>query len=201
MDSKQKLVDAYRHLLPTFNVTYLPKFYRDFALFPARSRELASLALQQIGARNLYDGFLDNKVEILINAPARDRLSAQLGHVSINIGGVIYSRAPTVWDIRSKENYLGTQQGMRNTIGYVMQLDEAGKCRLFQSVLSHIVQDKQYNVLDHRCTQEIISAFADLNIDIVDPRTPITEVFSPTNMDNFLKHAQQVIQTNFYPKQ
>ena len=195
------MVDAYRRLLPTCNAAYLPKFYPDFARFPDRSRELASLVLEQLGARNLYEGFRDNKVEILISDSLLGYMGSQFGHVVINIGGVIYSRAPTVWDIRSKETYLKDQQDKRSTIGYVMQLDEAGKHRLFQSVLGKIIRDEKYSLTDHSCSKEIISAFADLNINIVDPRWTIADVFAPADIDSFLKHSPQVIQKNLYPKQ
>lgn len=82
-----------------------------------------------------------------------------------------------------------------------MQWDEAGKHRLFQSVLGKIVRDEKYSLTDHSCSKEIISVFADLNINIVDPRSTIADVFSPTDIDNLLKHSQQVIQKNLYPKQ
>ncbi|HWZ46653.1 MAG TPA: hypothetical protein VNX00_00330, partial [Herbaspirillum sp.] len=119
IEIKQKLVDTYRQILPTLNAVYLLKFYPDFASFPARTREGASRAIEQIGALNFHEGFLNNKVEILISDSLLTKMGSQFGHVAINIGGVIYGRAPSAWDIRGKEQYLSDQEVSRSTIGYV----------------------------------------------------------------------------------
>jgi hypothetical protein len=200
IEVKQKLVDAYRDILPALNEAYLPKFYPDYVHFPARSQAAASKVVELIGALNLHDGFLDNKVEILISDGLLTRMGSQFGHVAINIGGVIYGRAPDAWDIRGKEKYLSDQGDIRNTIGYVIQLDEAKKQKLFTSVLNKIVKDEKYSVIDHSCSGEIISSFAELGINIVDPRWTVGDVYAPADIDNFLQHSKQVIDINAYPK-
>ncbi|HEY4074391.1 MAG TPA: hypothetical protein VGM52_14950 [Herbaspirillum sp.] len=121
IEAKQNLVDTYRQLLPALNAAYLPKFYADYPRFPAVSRADASKVIEKIGALNLHEGFLDNKVEILISDGLLTRMGSQFGHVAINIGGVIYGRAPSAWDIRGKEKYLSDQGDLRSTIGYVIQ--------------------------------------------------------------------------------
>lgn len=200
IEIKQRLVDAYHQLLPALNAAYLSKFYPDYGRFPTRSREDASKVIEQIGALNFHEGFLDNKVEILISDSLLTRMGSQFGHVAINIGGVIYGRAPAAWDIRGKEQYLSDQGDLRSTIGYVIQLDDAGKQKLFQSVVNKIVQDQKYSLVDHSCSGEIVSSFAELGINIVDPRWTVGDIYAPADIDNFLKHSKQVIQINPYPK-
>jgi hypothetical protein len=200
IELKRKLVDGYRQLMPALNAAYLSRFYPDFARFPTRSREGASLAIEQIGALNFQEGFLDNKVEILISDSLLTRMGSQFGHVAINIGGVIYGRAPAAWDIRGKAKYLSDQAIARSTIGYVIQLDEAGKQKLFQSVVNKIVKDEKYSLDDHSCSGEIASSFAELGINIVDPRWTVGDIYAPADIDNFLKHSTQVIQINIYPE-
>jgi hypothetical protein len=162
IEIKKKLVDAYRQLMPALNEAYLHKFYPDYERFPEISRENAIVVIGKIGALNFYEGFLDNKVEILISDSLLTKMGSQFGHVAINIGGVIYGRAPTAWSIRGKEEYLSKQETMRSTIGYVIQLDDAEKQKLFQSVINKIVQDEKYSLVDHSCSGEIISSFAEL---------------------------------------
>jgi hypothetical protein len=142
---------------------------------------------------------LDNKVEILISDSLLTKMGSQFGHVAINIGGVIYGRAPTAWSIRGKEEYLSKQETMRGTIGYVIQLDDVQKQKLLQSVINKIVQDEKYSLIDHSCSAEIVSSFAELGINIVDPRWTVGDIYAPADIDNFLKHSEQVIQTNPYP--
>lgn len=197
---KQHLLDAYRELIPALNTAYLSKFYPDYALFPERSRAGASKAIEQIGAFNFSEGFLDNKVEILISDVRLASLGSQFGHVAINIGGVVYGRAPTTWDIRGKEKFLTDQEASRSTIGYVIQLDEIGKRKLFQSVINKIITDAKYSLIDHSCSGEIISSFAELGINIVDPRWTVGDIYAPADIDNFLKHSEQVVKINLYPK-
>lgn len=200
IEIKKKLVDAYRQILPTLNEVYLLKFYPDFASFPALSRADASRVIEQIGALNFHKGFLDNKVEILISDSLLTHMGSQFGHVAINIGGVIYGRAPSAWDIRGKEKFLSDQGKLRSTIGYVIQLDDAGKQKLFQSVINKIVQDQKYSLVDHSCSGEIVSSFAELGINIVDPRWTVPGIYSPADINNALQHSKQVIQINPYPK-
>jgi hypothetical protein len=198
IEVKQKLVETYRTILPTLNEVYLLKFYPDYAYFPARSKAGAKLLIEQIGALNLHEGFMDNKVEILISDSQLTRMGSQFGHVAIKIGAVVYGRAPAAWDIRAKEEYL-IGQNARNTIGYVIQLDEAEKQKLFQSVVNKIVRDAKYSLIDHSCSGEIVASFAELGINVVDPRWTIGDIYAPADIDNFLKHSKQVIQTNLYP--
>jgi hypothetical protein len=200
IETRQNLVDAYRQLLPALNAAYLTKFYPDYASFPVRSREGASRVIEKIGALNFHEGFLDNKVEILISDGLLTRMGSQFGHVAINIGGVIYGRAPDAWDIRGKEKYLSDQGELRSTIGYVIQLDDAQKQKLLRSVINKIVQNEKYSLTDHSCSGEIVSSFAELGINIVDPRWTVGDIYAPADIDNFLKHSQQVIHINPYPK-
>lgn len=197
---KQQLVHAYRDLMPALNRAYLTRFYPGYESFPVRTREGASKLIEQIGAFNFHEGFSDNKVEILISDGLLTRMGSQFGHVAINIGGVIYGRAPDTWDIRGKEKYLSKQQTLRSTIGYVLQLDDVGKQKLFESVINKIVKDEKYSLVDHSCSAEIISSFAELGINIVDPRWTIGEIYAPVDIDNFLQHSKQVIQINSYPE-
>jgi hypothetical protein len=199
IEVKQKLVDTYRTILPTLNEVYLLKFYPSFANFPERSHLNARTVIEQIGAFNLHEGFLDNKVEILISDSLLTRMGSQFGHVAIKIGGVIYGRAPEAWSIREQEEYLSKQKTMRGTIGYVIQLDDADKQKLFESVVNKIVKDEKYSLVDHSCSGEIVASFAELGINVVDPRWTIGDIYAPTDIDNFLKHSKQVIQTNLYP--
>ena len=200
IEIKQRLVDTYRQILPALNAIYLLKFYPDYASFPAHTREGASRAIEQIGALNFHEGFLDNKVEILISDSLLTKMGSQFGHVAINIGGVIYGRAPSAWDIRGKEQYLSDQGDLRSTIGYVIQLDDAGKQKLLQSVINKIVKDEKYSLVDHSCSGEVVSSFAELGINIVDPRWTVGDIYAPADIDNFLKHSKQVIKINPYPK-
>jgi hypothetical protein len=199
IEVKQKLVDTYRTILPTLNEVYLLKFYPGFANFPPRTQIRARELIDQIGAFNLHDGFLDNKVEILISDSRLTPIGSQFGHVAINIGGVIYGRAPAAWDIRGKEKYLLDQGSRRSTIGYVIQLDDADKRKLFESIVDKIVKDAKYSLVDHSCSGEIVASFAELGINVVDPRWTVGDIYAPADIDNFLKHAKQVIQTNLYP--
>ena len=197
---KQQLVDAYRELMPALNKAYLTKFYPGYASFSVRTREGASKLIEQIGAFNFHEGFSDNKVEILISDGLLTRMGSQFGHVAINIGGVIYGRAPDAWDIRGKEKYLFDQGKLRSTIGYVIQLDDVGKQKLLQSVINRILKDETYSLTDHSCSAEIISSFAELGINIVDPRWTVGDIYAPADINNFLQHSKQVIHTNPYPK-
>jgi hypothetical protein len=199
IEVKQKLVDTYRKILPTLNEVYLLKFYPGFANFPPLSKGNAKIVIEQIGAFNLHEGFLDNKVEILISDSLLTRMGSQFGHVAIKIGGVVYGRAPGAWSIRDKEEYLSAQETMRSTVGYVIQLDDADKQKLFESVVNKIVKDEKYSLVDHSCSGEVVSSFAELGINIVDPRWTIGDIYAPADIDNFLKHSTQVIQTNLYP--
>lgn len=63
------------------------------------------------------------------------------------------------------------------------------------------MQDEKYSLVDHSCSGEIISSFAELGINIVDPRWTVGDIYAPGDIDNFLQHSKQVIQTNFYPKE
>lgn len=197
---KQKLVDFCSKILPQLNRDYLTKFYPNYALFPVRSQLGADKAITEIGARNFHDGFLDNKVEILISDVMLTRVGSQFGHVAINIGGIVYGRAPSAWDIRGKEKYLCDQQAERNTIGYVIQLSGVEKQKLFQSIINKIVKNEKYSLINHSCSGEVISSFGELGINIVDPRWTLGDTFSPADIDNFLKHSKRVIQINKYPE-
>ncbi|WP_338910800.1 hypothetical protein [Mycetohabitans rhizoxinica] len=200
IDVKFQLAETYQRLMPTLKEAYLSKFYHNFLNFPSRSRDAAKTMLDWIGARNLHDGFLDNKVEIIISDIFLTHPGSQFGHVAINIGGVIYGRAPAAWDIRGKEAYMEKQQLGRSSIGYVIQLSEEDKIKLFRSVINKIVEDKKYSVLDHSCSIEIVKSFADIGINVVDPRWTVGTIYSPADIDNFLKHSKSVIQVNSYPK-
>jgi hypothetical protein len=203
--AKQALIDAYGRLRPALNTLYLPKFYPDYVHFPILSQNATirmitgTKAENGIDAVNLHNGFLDNKVEILVSDVLLTSWGSQFGHVAIDIGGVVYGRAPDAWDIRGKEKYVIDQGEIRNTIGYVIQLDGTEKQKLFDSVMRKIVKDDKYSALNHSCVGEIISSFGELGINIVDPRWSFA-TFSPADMDNFLKHSDRVIKKNPYPQ-
>ena len=62
------------------------------------------------------------------------------------------------------------------------------------------MKDEKYSLVDHSCSGEIISSFAELGINIVDPRWTVGDIYAPADIDNFLRHSKQVIQINPYPK-
>ncbi|WP_165009925.1 hypothetical protein [Neisseria yangbaofengii] len=142
----------------------------------------------------------NNHVEILISDGRIPSGGSEFGHVAVNIGGLVYGRSPGSWDIREKRTYIEKQQTYRKTRGFVLQLSEKDKLKLLASIEKKIVVNAKYGVLDHSCSKEIVAAFGDIGVNVVDPRWVFGDVFSPADMANFLSKSKSVVKMNDYPK-
>jgi hypothetical protein len=200
IDAKQDLVDAYRNLLPRLHPAYLAKFYVDYLTFPAPAKFEAMKVLEELGALNFHHGLLDNSVEILIGKDSATRTGVRLAHVAIDIGGIVYERAPSAWALHSKARYISAKQAQRATVGYVFELTVAQMQALLQSVSRKIQLDEKYSVIDHSCLREIISVFQNLEVDIVDPRRYSSDNICPSDIVDFLEQSGRISAINQYPK-
>jgi hypothetical protein len=152
----------------------------------------------EIGSSVMIRSVQLDTIEVLISDSRLISKGSQFGHTAIEIDGQVYGRAPSSWDVDTRDHYL-KRQDYRDTWGYKLLITPQEKMKIQAFINKKIIQNKDYDVLVNSCSSNTAEALGAAGLIAHDPRF-VTFSVTPLDIATGLKHSKRLTSIVTYPK-
>lgn len=136
--------------------------------------------------------------EIVISDSILLSRGSQFGHVGININGIMYSRAHSIYFRGDAETYIQRQMSLRDSVGMVLNTSPEEEAKLLAFLEKRVKENKPYSILSNSCSSNAADALEGIDIHVIGPWQ--LGIISPADILTNLPKTGRVHQTNWYGK-
>jgi hypothetical protein len=144
-------------------------------------------------------------IEVLVFDAIMTSAGSQFGHVAIDIGGAIYSRAHSKYVyFPSGQAYRDSNQKIRSSEGLVLRVSPLEKNKIKTELDRRVQLDKPYSIVDNSCSTNIADVLESVGILAHDPRYQLdpdsTDLVSPKEILIVVSRSKRLAKRNHYPR-
>lgn len=128
---------------------------------------------------------------------------SQWGHVAIDVGGTLYSRAHGGYDVKPRSAYLRANS-FRDTVGLVLRASPADVSAIRAELRRRVALNDPYDLLGNSCSTNVADVLEIIGLLAHDPRfqwdASRRTAVSPKEVLLTVSRSSRVLARNFYPK-